>query len=149
MTMIRTARPADHPTIVDIAVRSGLFDADDAAAFGESLRETAAGTVLFVDGDGHGAAMLAPEAMSDAVWNLLFLAVDPSAQRAGIGRALVTEAEAHARAAGGRMLLIDTASVEDQAAARALYASLRFDRVATIPGYYGDGIDKVTYLRRL
>ncbi|WP_298436246.1 GNAT family N-acetyltransferase [uncultured Jannaschia sp.] len=149
MMSIRTAHPADHPTIVDIAVRSGLFDADDAAFFGESLRETTAGAVLFIDGDRQGAAMLAPEPMSDAAWNLLFLAVDPSAQRGGIGRALVTESEAHARAAGGRMLLIDTASIENQAAARALYAALGFGHVATIPGYYGDGVDRLTYLKRL
>lgn len=70
---------------------------------------------------------------------ILTLAVRPSARRAGVGRALVEAAAAHARENGAIRLLLEVA--EDNAAARALYARTAFTDAGRRKGYYprGDG----------
>ncbi|MEM7487634.1 MAG: GNAT family N-acetyltransferase, partial [Pseudomonadota bacterium] len=153
MSDIRQATRADRDRILDIAAVSGLFSPDEAeyfaAGFDDWAPEDGDPRRWLVADDGTAAALLAPEAMSDAVWNLLFLATRPEARRRGLARATVAAAETAARAAGARLLLIDTTSGEEQAPARALYGGLGYDREATIRDYYGDGLDRVTFRKRV
>lgn len=62
---------------------------------------------------------------------LRFLLVEPEARGRGIGRALVEHAIDHARRAGDRRVVLDTAS--DLAAARRLYERAGFRRIASEP----------------
>ena len=151
---IRAAGPTDRDALLLIAEGSGLFAPDELAFMADDIAAWAAGGtdrrwLIHDDPDPMGAAMLAPEPMSGDAWNMLFVGTRPEGRRRGIARALLAATEAAARAGGGRLLLIDTASAEEMAPARAFYAASGCDRVATIPDYYADGIDKVTYLRRL
>ena len=154
MTDIREARNDDRATILMLARVAGLFTADElphlAASFDASRPGDPRATRrwLVVDG-GAGAAMLGPEEMSDNVWNLLFLAVHPDRRRGGVASALLASAESLAAGSGGRIMLIDTTGLPDQAAARAFYAARGYACQAVIPDYYGEGADRVTFLRRL
>lgn len=58
-------------------------------------------------------------------WYVDALAVAPSARRTGVARALLADAEASARAAGARVLALDTTL--ENAPARALYESAGFE----------------------
>jgi len=60
------------------------------------------------------------------------LIVDPSIRRQGIGRALMTAAEALARREGRILLVLDTRSGD---VAEDLYASLGFAKTGVIPAY--------------
>jgi ribosomal-protein-alanine N-acetyltransferase len=73
-------------------------------------------------------------------WGRLYsLVVDPAARGRGLGRILLTDAEAQARRAGCRGLRLEVR--QDNAAANALYAAAGYRRVAALPDYYEDGGD--------
>ena len=73
----------------------------------------------------------------------------PASQGRGIAAALVAQAEAELRARAGRLAIVDTAGTGEYAAARRLYARLGYARVARIPDYWAEGVDKITYAKRL
>lgn len=65
---------------------------------------------------------------------ILTLAVAPEARRAGMGRALVTQAGQQAAGAGAARLFLEVGA--NNAAARALYAGLGFTLAGQRKGYY-------------
>jgi ribosomal-protein-alanine N-acetyltransferase len=75
---------------------------------------------------------------------LLTLGVDPSERRRGLARRLTERAIDGARIRGARALFLEVAADND--AARALYASLSFERVGLRKGYYARGPAKVDAL---
>ncbi len=152
MSDISPAHGQDRDAILDVAAKSGLFGPDDLAFVADDFDGwLAAGPEdprLWLVAKG-AAAMVAPEPLSDNAWNMLFLAVLPDERRRGLGVAMVGAVEAAVRAHGARLLLIDTASGDDQAPARALYAKLGFGKVGDVPDYYGDGVARVSFAKRL
>ncbi|MDV7141884.1 GNAT family N-acetyltransferase [Tropicimonas sp. TH_r6] len=82
---------------------------------------------------------------------LLTLAVAPSARRAGSGRALLSEFEAHARAEGAITALLEVSA--DNAPARALYDSQGYSEAGRRNSYYrapdGRRIDALILTRHL
>ncbi len=99
--------------------------------------------------DGQGAAFAALEPMFDDAWNMLFARFVRARQRRGVGRALLWKMERQVRMAGARPPLADTAGGEDQAPARAFYGFAGHRQVGCVPDYYGDGIDRISYARRV
>ncbi|WP_308915793.1 GNAT family N-acetyltransferase [Jannaschia sp. LMIT008] len=149
---IRPATAADAGTLLSICDASGLMGPEEMDYMRGEVGAWAAGAgdaVWLMDDGGAGAALLHPEPMSDAVWNMLFVGVRMAARRTGVATALLDAVEAAARSGGGRILLIDTAGADDFAPARALYAKRGYEREAVIRGYYGDGVDRVTFRRDL
>lgn len=90
---------------------------------------------LTLDAVARGALLGVAGVSSGEVADVLSLAVDPVAQRRGVGRALLEELLAQARAWGADRLLLEVE--EANAAARALYASAGFTPVSRRAGYYG------------
>ena len=82
---------------------------------------------------------------------ILTLAVRPAARRKGVATALVETAARRAEAAGAGRLFLEVA--EDNLAARALYARLRFEPVGRRPRYYarpqGPAVDALLLARNL
>ena len=87
------------------------------------------------------ARMMADEA------EVLTLAVEPAAQRAGIGRALLNQALATARLRGAVAMFLEVSSTN--VAARALYAGVDFVQVGSRRGYYPEGGDALVLRRSL
>lgn len=87
--------------------------------------------------------------LSDGAFDLYWIAVDPTLQGHGIGRALMREVERRARAAGGRWVLLETAGKPSYAATRAFYLAIGYHEVARIPDFYRAGDDRITYGRRI
>ena len=144
---------ADARDILHVMVRDcGLFTPDELRQMAADLDGWAAdGTdrTWMRSADGQAAAMLAPEPMAPDVWNLLFLGTRPGARRAGRARALVAASEDAARDAGARLVLVDTASVEEMAPARAPHGTSGYEREAVIRDYWAEGVDKVTFRKAL
>lgn len=85
---IRTARSADADDIKRVAVDAQLFSADEVDVFDEMLAGFFDGSlvghmwlVAEVDDRVVGGAYVGPESFGDRIWNLYFLAVDPSIRR--------------------------------------------------------------------
>lgn len=160
MHTIRDARPDEGATIKQLAVAAEMFGPDEvdffdpmlAGVFDGSLEghrwvvsETPRGTLV-------GAAYVAPEPYADRMWNLYFIAVDPTAQGQGVGRQLLATIESDLRALGSdhaRTLIVETSSTERYASTRAFYARRGFDQEATIRQFYGPDDHKVVFWKSL
>ena len=135
---IRPIRPDEHDAVADLTVRSYLTIYDDLGDYEAVLRRVAhrarsvdvlvavldgqlVGTVTFVPGPGPYAEGDDP----DGAW-IRMLAVEPTLERRGIGRALTLACVERARAAGRARILLNTG--DPQVAAQRLYGGLGFDR---------------------
>jgi ribosomal protein S18 acetylase RimI-like enzyme len=82
-------------------------------------------------------------------WNRLGqlhgLAVAPDVKRRGIASALVRRAEEFVREQPGRGVYADTPVTNESA--RSLYQTLGYEPAYTMPDYYDDALDGVTYLK--
>ncbi len=105
--------------------------------------------LVFDDGQVDAACYYAPEEMTDGVWNLLMIAVDPDRHGEGLGSALMAFVEAQLADEGLRMLLVDTSGTAEFKRTRGFYDMLGYEREARIRDYWAVGDDKVTFRKVL
>jgi ribosomal protein S18 acetylase RimI-like enzyme len=105
--------------------------------------------VLVDDGGARGYVCIGPTPLTDGTFDLYWIAVDPSAQGRGYGQALTQLAEDEARARGGRLLLIETASQDAYAPTIRFYERAGYQLVSTIRDFYKTGDDKLTFAKSL
>lgn len=115
----------------------------DEATFGEAWGEPDAHERIWTLGESAFArwSLAADEA------ELLRIAVTPSRQGQGLGRALLQACEADLAATGARDLHLEVRV--SNAAARALYAANGWREVGLRKAYYRDGEDAALYAKRL
>ena len=106
-------------------------------------------TVLDASGVPVGFCYAVPEQMADGTWNMLAIAVDVSAQRAGHGGKLVAALEDTLRQRDARILIADTSGVEAFAPTRAFYVANGYAQEARIREFWGPGDDKVVFWKAL
>ncbi len=124
----RPATPEDIPTLA--VLHAASFDAPWSSSEIAALLAAEGGFGLMTpDGSGF---LLARVVAGEA--EILTVAVDPAARRAGSGRALVEAAVDLAAARGAGMLFLEVAV--DNAAAIALYHRCGFARAGFRPRYY-------------
>lgn len=99
-------------------------------------------------GEVAGYACWGQTPLTDGVFDLYWIAVDPALQGGGVGRALLQAAEAAVTKSGGRMLLIETASKPSYDATRTFYLRTGYTELARVPDFYKLGDDKVIYGKR-
>jgi ribosomal protein S18 acetylase RimI-like enzyme len=81
-------------------------------------------------------------------YDLYWMAVDPAAQAAGIGTALLREMEGRL-AGSARLIVVETAGRPDYRPTRAFYEARGYRRAAVIPDFYAPGDDQVVYVKAL
>jgi N-acetylglutamate synthase-like GNAT family acetyltransferase len=113
--VIRRARPEEAARLSEIALRakaswgySAEFMRSCRAELTVSADDVVAGTVFAVERDGRVVGFYALERISDAAIELEHLFVEPEAMGAGVGRALLEHARAHAAERGFRTLVIQS-----------------------------------------
>ncbi len=79
--------------------------------------------------------------------HIITIDVLPSSRRSGLGARLMSLAEERLRAAGSRLVYLETAV--DNASALAFYKRLGYSVVSTIPRYYLDSVDALVMMKRL
>jgi ribosomal protein S18 acetylase RimI-like enzyme len=89
-----------------------------------------------------------PTPCTRGTFDLYWIVVDPAWQGRGVGSALVAEMEQRLQGVA-RLIVVETAGRDDYAPTRAFYAARGYHVGATIPDYYEDGDDLVTYVKRL
>ncbi len=97
----------------------------------------------------HGYACYGPTPLTQGVYDLYWIVVDPAAQRKGFGRYLLEYVERDIIKRGGRMLLIETSSQETYGATIRFYERNGYQLMARIKNYYRIGDDKLVFSKEL
>jgi [ribosomal protein S18]-alanine N-acetyltransferase len=144
---IRPARPDDLSGL--LALEASSFDSDRLSA--RSFRRliaapTAVCRVADIDGAIAGYSLLFFRKTARAA-RLYSIAVGRDHRGAGLGEALLRDAESQVRARGKGALRLEVRK-RNRAAVR-LYERSGYEPIATLPGYYGDGSDGLRYERQL
>ena len=150
--IVRPTERADLPALQRVLETIELFPADMLPALiasylggeGDDVWLTA-----LAEGEPVGLLYAERERASDRAWNMRAIGVSADAHRTGTGRALVARLEADLRAAGQRLLVVDTSSTDGYAAARAFYRSLDYEEEGRVRDFWTDGDDKVVFRKRL
>ena len=154
--MIRPATPDDFDALMTLSDASGLFSPAELEEVRGMLTAHFDGELgpdhrwdVFDDEGVTGVAYYAPEQLTDGVWNLYMLAVDPSRQGGGQGAALVRHVEEAVAQEGGRILLIETSGVDGFKRTRTFYEKCGYVEEARIRDYFGPGDAKVVFWKSL
>ena len=149
----------DRDALLAVATATGLFTPTDAEALlGGVLDQLHAGQLPA----GHAAVAcrtaagepivgwtyFAPDQHADGVWNVWWIGVEPGSHGRGAGTLLLRHAEARAAAAGARIVVIETSSLESQARARRFYAREGYAECGRVPDFYAHGDHKVIFARQ-
>jgi ribosomal protein S18 acetylase RimI-like enzyme len=87
--------------------------------------------------------------MTDATFDLYWMAVVPERQGQGLGRQLLAHLELDLARRGARTLRIETSSLEGAGGAARFYARSGFRQVGQIDDFYRLGDHLVTFAKRL
>jgi ribosomal protein S18 acetylase RimI-like enzyme len=156
--MISTATEADRQQIHDITSRAGVFSQEEIDSVPEMFDEYLAyGTegsgyhfIVYRDGEQVlGFAIYGIRDLTDGVYDLYWIAVDPNARRNGVGRALLTASEQAVRAMGGRIIIAETSGTAEYASTREFYVRTGYVNEATIKDFYSVGDDLKIFVKRI
>ncbi len=156
---IRKLEPGDRPRIAEIVRSSGNFNDEEISTALELVDEALAegeksGYLIVVLEDGKnpvvkGYACYGPTPLTQGVYDLYWIAVDPAAQGKGFGQRLLKFVERDVVKRGGRMLLIETSSHETYGATIRFYERSGYELVARIKNFYRIGHDKLVFSKEL
>jgi len=89
-----------------------------------------------------------PIPMTEAAYDLYWIAVEEGASRRGIGAGLVRFMEERVRQRGATQIYVDTSSTAPYDVARAFYEKSGYRVVCTLPDFYREGDHKVLFVKR-
>lgn len=157
MNMIVDAAEADWPFIEDIAARADVFTDEEmdalAAVWEESLLlgPEDSGYAFMVDREGEsilGFVCYGPRDLADGVYDLYYLVVEPTGRRRGVGRRLLRAAEAEAREAGARLVMVEVSSAPRWGGSDVFYLKAGYLREAGIKDFFAMGDDLAVLVKR-
>jgi ribosomal protein S18 acetylase RimI-like enzyme len=96
-----------------------------------------------------GYVCFGPTPLTDATYDLYWIAVDKSKHRGGVGKRLLKFAEEEVVRRGGRLLLVETSSQDAYGGTIQFYERTGYELVGRIKDYYRAGDDKLIFARRL
>jgi ribosomal protein S18 acetylase RimI-like enzyme len=152
------ATPADGGQVCALAARAGVFSPEEVQCVVEIWQEyvtlgaETSGYIFYVEKAAErvlGFACVGPRSLTDRVYDLYWITVDPSARRLGVGRRLLQTAEQAVRVQSGRIMVIETSGTEKYAGTRAFYLSAGYLHAATLRDLYADGDDLWIFTKRL
>jgi ribosomal protein S18 acetylase RimI-like enzyme len=96
-----------------------------------------------------GYVCFGPTPLTEATYDLYWIAVDKSKHRGGVGKRLMKFTEEEVARRGGRLLLIETSSQETYGGTIQFYERTGYELVGKIKEYYKPGDDKLIFVKRL
>jgi ribosomal protein S18 acetylase RimI-like enzyme len=155
--MIRATTPEDTPFLIELSEGTGVFSGLDMGALHEVLAEYHAAAhaeghravTCEQDGQVIGFAYFAPAAMTERTWYLWWIVVTKQIQARGVGSVMLRHVEEAIRAAGGRLLLLETSSLPSYELTRRFYLKNSYEVAAILKDYYADGNDMFVFRKRL
>ena len=156
---IRKLDPGDRSSIAEMVASSGNFNDVEIATALELIDEALAegeksGYMIVVLEEGKkppvkGYACYGPTPLTQGVYDLYWIVVDPTSQGKGFGQRLLKYVERDVVKRGGRMLLIETSSHETYGATIRFYERSGYELVARIKNFYRIGDDKLVFSKEL
>ncbi len=151
---LRPLTAVDHRRIEEISRAVRVFRDDEVPVALEVFDAAVAGSPDYIalgaalDGRLVGWICWGPTPCTLGTYDLYWMAVDPEAQGAGIGTALVREMEGRL-AGSARLIVVETAGRPDYRPTRAFYEARGYRAAAVIPDFYAPGDDQVVYVKSL
>lgn len=151
---LRPLSAADRRRIEEITRAVGVFRDDEVPVALEVFDGAVAGSPDYLalgaalDGCLVGWICWGPTPCTLGTYDLYWMAVDPSAQGAGVGTALVREMEGRL-AGSARLIVVETAGRPDYRPTRTFYEARGYRKAAVIPDFYAPGDDQVVYVKTL
>jgi len=155
---IRPACAADRPAIMQMLQSLPAFKPQEIVVAEEVLDSYLADpgrsgyhalVAELEDRAAGGYVCYGPVPLCEGTWDIYWLAVDARAQGRGMGTALLRSAEQHAQSCCGRMIMIETSSRTEYAAAQWFYASQGYAVVSDIADFYAPGDNRLIYCKHL
>jgi len=97
----------------------------------------------------QGYVCYGPTPLTEGVFDLYWIAVDPRQQGLGFGQLLLRFVENEVRRQRGRMLLIETSSKESYGSTMRFYERSGYDEISRIKDFYRIEDDKVVFCKKL
>jgi GNAT superfamily N-acetyltransferase len=151
---ICAAEPEHREPLLRLIGSVGEFSADDiecASAVVADAYESGRYTrhVALSGSKIAGFACYAPTALTETVFDLYWIAVDPRIRRAGIGTSLLQFVEDEIRRRGGQILLIETASKPSFGGTHLFYQRLGYSQTCRVKDFYRVASDKLVFCKTL
>ena len=158
--------PSDRAQLIDIVSQGAgfrsaeiecaieLLDAALAPAEPDQDDEGYEARVAVTDESGPGERVLGyacfgATPMTEATFDLYWLVVAQDTRGQGIGAGLMAAVEAELKQRGGRIVRVETSSLEGQGGARRFYEKTGFRLAGSIPGFYREGDDLLVFAKVL
>lgn len=154
---IRPVEPSDRDRIHDILLATARFTEEEVRCAVElvdkAIKEPEKGEyivhVLEDAGAVQGYVCYGATPMTDGVFDLYWIAVDPKQQGHGYGQVLLRFVENEVRKQRGRMLLIETSSKGSYAPTLRFYQRAGYDEISRIKDFYRVEDDKIVFCKKL
>jgi ribosomal protein S18 acetylase RimI-like enzyme len=155
--MIRPTTAADTPLILSLADKTGVFKPMEIDAlrdllidYHKSLHATGHRSVTYeIDRQVQGFAYYAPAAMTERSWYLYWIAVMKERHSQGIGGSLLKHVEAAVREQNGRILFIETSSLDHYEPTRRFYDRQGYEETGVLRDYYSEGDHMVVFRKKM
>ena len=159
---IRPADPRDRERIRQILVSTARFTQEEVRSAMELVEASTdrpergdyvAHVLEEPDSGPHrnvqGMVVFGPTPKTDGVWDLYWIAVEPSRQGQGFGHMLLRFVENEVRRQRGRMLLIETSSKESYEPTLRFYKRAGYEEISRIKDFYRIEDDKLIFCKKL
>src|SRR5262249_50907861 len=162
---IRSLLPSDRAQLIDIVSQGAGFRSAEIECAIELL-DAALAPAERDENDGYearaavtdesgpdervlGYACFGATPMTEATFDLYWLVVAEAARGQGIGAGLMAGLEAELKQRGGRIIRVETSSLEGQGGARRFYEKTGFRLAGSIPAFYREGDDLLVFAKVL
>ena len=151
--VVREVGDGDEEPLRQLLGTVDAFRADEVAIAMEVVAEYRAGDrdyrpyILWEGSEAAGFLCYGPVPLTEATYDLYWVAVGPDYRGKGYGRRLMEVFIDGVRSAAGRVAVIETSSQPSHGGARVLYERCGFAEAARIATYYGEGDDLIIYTR--
>lgn len=153
---IRPAGQKDRDRILEILVAVARFTDEEVRCaidlVDQSLAAPEKGEYLVHVLEDHavqGYVCFGPTPLTDGVFDLYWIAVDPRQQGQGLGQILLRFVENEVRKENGRMLLIETSSKETYGPTLRFYERSGYAEISRIKDFYRIEDDKIVFCKKL
>ena len=158
LTFRRDLRETDREAIAAILRSSGAFREQEVLVGLELLEETLnprpeTDYLWLVAEDRssriHGFVCFGAVPMTEGTFDLYWIVVAREARGRGVATSLESQVVERVRSMGGRWLLAETSSQATFLSARRFYEKTGYSLLETIPDFYREGNDRLTYGKRV
>ena len=156
--MIRNMHASDRDAVIKILQSTNIFTPAEVALATEQIdiyltdSHQRDYTVVVLESEDFqliGFMSFGPAPITEAVYNLYWIALHPRAQGKGHGKELVFWLEKCLQSASARMILVETSSLATYRPTREFYLALDFKEVSRVRDFYKPGDDRITYVKHI